>query len=92
MSVEAMTWAWRVRRISSTQKLVLVVLSNWMDPRGRGSVTIVKLMELTGLCDRSVRRALSALEAKGLIERTRQRTATGALDGYDYALCIEEAA
>jgi DNA-binding Lrp family transcriptional regulator len=74
MSVRATTWAWN-RKISSTEKLVLLDLSDRVnDKRGDDACWPEQetIAERTGFTSRTVNSALKALEAKGLIKRQRR--------------------
>ena len=72
MSWNALRWARGVRRISSTQKLVLVMLADQANDYGECWPSAIALAEDCCLTDRSVRAALEALERQGLIEGDRR--------------------
>ncbi|QQO22705.1 helix-turn-helix domain-containing protein [Bradyrhizobium diazoefficiens] len=74
MSVRATTWAWN-RKISSTEKLVLLELSDRVnDKRGDDACWPEQetIAQRTGFTSRTVNSALKALETKGLIKRQRR--------------------
>jgi hypothetical protein len=61
--------AWRVR-VTPTQKLTLLALSDQADMRGRVIASNAELRKLTGLSEQSIRRALRQL--RSLVEQTSQ--------------------
>lgn len=65
MSWQFVAAAWLVR-LTPTQKLVLLALSNMSDPKGRVLVSNRELRRLTGLSEQSVRRSLRQLAAAAL--------------------------
>ena len=79
MSVRAMAWAFdqRVGRAEKSvsapsAKLVLLKLADHSDDRGRSYPSIGLIAEDTELDERTVRRALDHLEARGLIRKTKR--------------------
>lgn len=69
MSFEAIAWAGGKEVGSAGAKLVLLALSNFADSAGVCWPSQKSLAQWTELCERSVRRHLSALEAAGIILR-----------------------
>ena len=67
MSNRALTWAWSVRGITSTQKLVLIRLADAANADNEVWHSAQVIAADTGLKDRAVRYALDALEAGHLI-------------------------
>jgi DNA-binding transcriptional MocR family regulator len=78
MSVQAITAALMAKGISPTEKLVLIVLSNYADADMKCWPSQKTLSRDTGLSSRSIVTLMASLEAKGLIERqARGRRAQG---------------
>lgn len=84
MSVQAITWAYNLRGLSSGQKFVLVTLCNRADEDWSCYPSVNFIAEETGMSDRSVRQHLDALEAAGAIRRDRTRNNDGTLGRYRY--------
>lgn len=72
MSMTALRWARGVRGITSTQKLVLLLLADTANDYGDAWPSALALADDSGLSDRTVRTALDALEGMGLIEGRRE--------------------
>jgi DNA-binding MarR family transcriptional regulator len=69
MSVQATSWAWN-QSTTTTEKLVLLALADHAWPDGTHAYpSISRLARMTGLTERSVRRAISSLIEKDLIVR-----------------------
>jgi DNA-binding MarR family transcriptional regulator len=69
MSVQATTWAWN-QSTTTTEKLVLLALADHAWPDGTHAYPSVgRLARMTGLTERSVRRAIAGLIEKDLIVR-----------------------
>ncbi len=77
MSFQAQTAACSIRGIQPLEKFLLMTLANYADPEGRCFPAQRVLVEDTGLCERTVRRLLGALEAAGLIHREERRRRDG---------------
>lgn len=77
MSFQAQTAACAIRGIQPLEKFLLMTLANYADPEGRCFPAQRVLVEDTGLCERTVRRLLGALEAAGLIHREERRRRDG---------------
>lgn len=84
MSVQAITWAYNLRGLSSGQKFVLVTLCNRADEDWSCYPSVNFIAEETGMSDRSVRQHLDALEEAGAIRRDRTRNSDGTLGRYRY--------
>jgi len=70
MSFEAMKWAKGIHQLSSSQKFVLIALSDFYnDTRGCAWPSVAKLMQYTNLSRRTVQRSLASLENQNLIRR-----------------------
>lgn len=68
MSLRALTWAWGVEDVSSTQKLVLLALADHKNEQtGRCDPSVERIARRTCLSERAVRGALAALADRGLI-------------------------
>lgn len=70
--------------LPSSPKAVLVALTRHTDADGRCRPGVARLAAMTGLVERTVRRALGDLEDRELIARWRDRRADGTLSGYRY--------
>jgi DNA-binding transcriptional ArsR family regulator len=68
MSMEAIRWAWTVPT-SATCKLVLVRLADAADAAGCCFPSLHRIEEETGLTMRGARKAIAALERRGLVRR-----------------------
>jgi hypothetical protein len=77
MAHEATTWAYSLPIQNIAQKFVLVALADMADQAYSCFPGQDKLAEMTGASLRTVQRALSDLEAAGLIEREERRRAGG---------------
>jgi DNA-binding transcriptional ArsR family regulator len=84
MSVQAISWAYNLRGVSSGQKFVLVTLCNRADEDWSCYPSISFIAEETGMSQRSVRAHLDGLEAAGMILRDRTRNSDGTLGRYRY--------
>lgn len=70
MSFEAMKWAKGISELSSSQKFVLIALSDFYNDAKRCAwPSIKRLMGYTNLSRRTVQRSLAELERQGLIKR-----------------------
>ncbi|WP_300573522.1 helix-turn-helix domain-containing protein [Phenylobacterium sp.] len=69
MSVQAITLALALRDVSSSEKLVAIVLANYADEKGRAWPSQKTISEQTCLTPRTVRAALVSLCDRGIIER-----------------------
>ena len=69
MSVQAITKALDLRNVSSSEKLVAIVLANYADDKGRAWPSQKTISEQTCLTPRTVRAALVSLCERGIIRR-----------------------
>lgn len=83
-----MLWAWNWP-VTPTQKLVLIALAWHSDDGGSCWPSQARLARLSGLSERSIRRAARALEQQNLIRRHRRTTDAGALTSHLYVLQLE---
>ena len=66
MSIRATAWAWTTQA-APTAKLVLLALADFADESGYCWPRVSVLVEMTGLSERAVRTAITALTAAGLL-------------------------
>ena len=69
MSIQAITKAMAIRGVSSSEKLLLIALSNYADENGKCYPSQRRLSEDTCLSDRTIRRLLTALTERGMLSR-----------------------
>lgn len=84
MSVQAITWAYALRGLSSGQKFALVTLCNRCDEDWSCYPSVKLIAEETGMSERTVREHLDALENMGAMKRDRTRNSDGTLGRYRY--------
>lgn len=85
MSVQLIAWAFEQQLGSITEKSVLLSLANASNGHtGRCHPSIERLAKETNANEKTVRRALVSLEAKGYIQRERARKNDGTLGIYSY--------
>lgn len=77
MSVQAITWALDHRVQSVTEKVILLVLANYANEYGISWPSQRTLAENAACDERTVRRTLVRLEAKGVIRRMSRRRGNG---------------
>lgn len=77
MSVQAITWALGVECTSATEKAVLLVLANYADERGKCWPSQRTVAKQACTSERTVRRMVADLEARGLLTRENRRRADG---------------
>lgn len=77
MSVQALTWAFGVRGLSPSEKLVLLSLANYANKENRCWPKQDSIAEETELSSRTVWTALKGLSDKGLIEREARKRSDG---------------
>lgn len=77
MSYQAINWAYDAA-VSGTAKSVLVALANFADEEGSCFPSQTRISHMTGTSERTVRRAITHLEAVGLLSKT---TRYGGVDG-----------
>jgi RIO-like serine/threonine protein kinase len=68
MSVDATCWAWD-KKIKPEQKLVLLVLADYINDSGFSTVGLDFLQEHTGMTLKAIEKALSRLESESIIVR-----------------------
>lgn len=92
MSIAGIQWAYGVEGLSAPARAVLVALGWMANERDECWPSQSKLAEMTSLTDRTVRTALAALEADGLITRTPQHRGFGRGRTSDlYTVCRDAA-
>jgi hypothetical protein len=77
VSVHAISQALKIRGVSPSEKLVLLVLANYADEHQRSFPSHKRLADETGLSERTILTAMKALEARGLLSRQERRRADG---------------
>jgi hypothetical protein len=77
MSVQAITWALDHRVHSVTEKVILLVLANYANEYGISWPSQRTLAENAACDERTVRRTLVSLEARGVIRRIARRRGNG---------------
>jgi len=77
MSVQAISMALKVRGVSPSEKLLLLVLANFADEHNRSYPSHRRLADDTGLSERTILSAFKSLEAKKLVSRQERRRADG---------------
>jgi hypothetical protein len=77
MSIQAMTWAFKQRHIADPmQRYVLLCLANYAGEEGCNAFpSVARLGRDSGLSERTIQRALHALEEGGVIKRGNQEVA-----------------
>ena len=69
MSIDATRWAWQQRRISTTQKIVLLSMADRAGEDHTCWPSLARLCADTGLSDRAVQKAMADLETLGFVRR-----------------------
>jgi DNA-binding transcriptional MocR family regulator len=77
MSVQAISWAMDHRVHSVTEKVILLVLANYANEYGISWPSQRTLAENAACDERTVRRTLVSLEARGVIRRIARRRGNG---------------
>ena len=77
MSFQAMALAMRVKGLTTSEKLTLLMLANYADERLTCFPSQRTLSEDTGLSDKWLRQVLSSLESRGIIARQERRRDDG---------------
>lgn len=77
MSVQAITWALDYPVRSVTEKVILLVLANYANEYGVSWPSQKTLADQTALGERTVRRVLAAMDARGVIRRIARRRGNG---------------
>jgi DNA-binding transcriptional ArsR family regulator len=73
MTIEAMSWAFKLQMGDSTEKFVLLALADHADEHGRCWPSLKRLSLFTSCAESTVRRALRRLEAQGLLTSEERR-------------------
>lgn len=90
MSWKASAWAAKNRVGNPTRKLVLLALAENANADGYSPVGHAYLADVAECSEKSVQRALDALESMGLLIRRRRRKSNGRLGGYDMWLQLHQ--
>lgn len=77
MSVQAISQALKIRGVSPSEKLVLMVLANYADEHNRSFPSHRRLSEETGLSERTILTVMKALEARELLVRQERKRPDG---------------
>jgi DNA-binding transcriptional regulator YhcF (GntR family) len=77
MSVEALTWAFKVNINNPGAKFVLIALSNYADENGECYPSISHLSRMTSINERTIQNHLDFLETNQLITRGKRRNDDG---------------
>lgn len=89
MSIEAVSWALKVKGIKSSMKFVLVVLANHADATNMAWPSVASIVDSTNLDRKTVLKAIDCLEEYGFLKDTGKRE--GATKQVKiYRLCIEK--
>lgn len=88
MSVEAITWALRVKTGSSITKAILLVLANHANPKGVCWPSFADVARQAECSFSTVQRAVREMESAGLLERQRRRREDGNYGTYTIALSL----
>lgn len=91
MSYEAQAWARKIRCGTPSRKAVLMLLANCADQDGRCWPTVGYIAESAEIGERTAHRAISELEAMGLLERETRKHETGASRSNLFRLKMEVA-
>ena len=90
MSVKALTWAFE-QPISATEKVVLLALADHANEHGLCWPSISLLVQRAHVGERTVQRAIQALEDGGFITRERRQRENGSDTSNLYRLCLNVA-
>lgn len=77
MSIQAMQWALGFPAENATEKAILLVIANYADGNGRSYPGQQNIAEQASSSERTVRRVLESLEARGIIAREERRRKDG---------------
>jgi hypothetical protein len=88
MSIAALNWAFSLRGVSISQKVVLISLANFSDESGYSFPAIKTIAEISCMSDSSVRRALSDLCERGILRIDHRFRADGSQTSSGYFLMI----
>ena len=88
MSFQAMTWAVK-QPVDPREKLILIILANYADPKGVCWPSMATLAKDTGYCRRTILRSIHAMQKDGLLSF--QNTKNGRLKSSNrYKLAMSE--
>lgn len=91
MSIRALDWAWRQECVNPQEKLVLLALADHAGQDGTCYPATGSIAEKCQMSAQSVRRHLTALEARGVIEKIeRRRRKDGTLSVWIYGLRLDQ--
>jgi DNA-binding transcriptional ArsR family regulator len=91
MSIRALDWAWRQECVNPQEKLVLLALADHAGQDGTCYPATGSIAEKCQMSAQSVRRHLTALEARGVIEKIeRRRRKDGTLSVWIYGLKVDQ--
>lgn len=88
MSVQAITRAIELQGVSSSEKLLLIVLANYADKQDRCYPSHRTIAEDSCLSQRTILTLMKALEDRGLVVRRERRRADGSRSTDEIELCI----
>lgn len=91
VSVTKMAAVWaHPGTLSSGERLVLLALADHADGDGSCYPSVARIASMACIADRQVRKHLTALEARGMIDRVRRRRSDGSLGTYQYSVLPSE--
>ena len=76
MSIAALNWAWR-QELPPMEKLALVAIADFADGTGSCFPGQGRLVDMTGMSQATLKRAIAAMEAAGLLSRERRTDKRG---------------
>ena len=91
MSIAALNWAWR-QELPPMEKLALVAIADFADGTGSCFPGQGRLVDMTGMSQATLKRAIAAMEAAGLLSRERRTDKRGhrTSDRYQLHMTAEE--
>ena len=66
MSFQAMSWAVK-QQVDPREKLILIILANYADPKGNCWPSMATLAQDTGFCRRTILRSIQTMAQAGLL-------------------------
>lgn len=91
MSWEATGWAWKVKGLGASERLILLALANFANRNHECWPSVSSLIEDTGLSERTIRASTKALEERALITKRTRQDAYGRTTSSVYYLSVEGA-
>ncbi|MCA3080408.1 MAG: helix-turn-helix domain-containing protein [Rhodocyclaceae bacterium] len=88
MSISALNWAFGMRGVSVSQKVVLISLANFSDENGYSFPSMKTIADMSCMSESSVRRALSEMCAQGILTVEKRFRADGSQTSSGYFLVI----